>query len=91
MREKSKLAGKTVKIKDGTGIKASQFVVEDWFENVVGCSWPNANGNPAALQYAVRIAKFGENNNVPPFDNDVLYGKIGMLGFLLNVREIAEE
>lgn len=35
MREKSKLAGKTVKIKDGTGIKASQFVVEDWFENVV--------------------------------------------------------
>lgn len=91
MREKSKLAGKTVKIKDGTGIKASQFVVEDWFENVVGCSWLNANGNPAALQYAVRIAKFGENNNVPPFDNDVLYGKIGMLEFLLNVREIAEE
>lgn len=59
MREKSKLAGKTVKIKDGTGIKASQFVVEDWFENVVGCSWLNANGNPAALQYAVRIANSG--------------------------------
>ena len=94
MREKSKYAGKTVKVKDGVGkgfqtedMSGADFVIEDWCENVLGCSWMNANGNPSALEYAARTGIFGRNNNVP-IDNNVLYGKIGMFGHLFHVNEL---
>lgn len=94
MRTKSEYAGRTVKIKENVGLgtngdlSGQEFVVEDWCENVLGCSWMQANGNPAALEYAVRLATFGKNNNVPIFSNDVLYGKVGMLGHLIHVNEL---
>lgn len=95
MREKSKYAGQTVKIKQGVGINSFQqdmsaldFTVEDWCENVFGCCWGNANGNPTALEYAIRSAFNGKNNGVPAFSNDVLYGKVGGLGHLFHINEL---
>lgn len=76
-----KLGGKTVKLKDGT-----DFTVEDWADRVLGVSWMAANGNPAALVYAIRVAM-----KKLPIDNNVLYGKIGWFGHLIHVSEIAEE
>lgn len=70
MREKFKHAGETVKIKNGVGkglqvgdMSGMDFTIEDWCENVLGCSWMNANGNPAALEYAMRTGFFGSNND----------------------------
>lgn len=94
MRDKCLLAGKTVKTKSGVGhgmqrydLSGMDFVVEDWCENVLGYSWMNANGNPAALEYAMRTGIFGKNNNVP-ISNDVVYGKINGLGHLFHVNEL---
>ena len=98
MREKFKYAGQKVKIKQGVGISSfgqdmsvHDFAIEDWWENVGGCSWMNANGNPAALEYAIRHTKYGENNNVPLLGNDVVYGKIGLLGHIFHVNELEIE
>lgn len=57
-------------------------------KNVFGCSWLDANGNPAALEYALRIGFYGENNNVNLFSEDVLYGKVGYFGHLFHVNEL---
>lgn len=90
----------TVKVKPGVGIETGiirytnrdlsglQFEIEDWCENVLGCSWMSANGNLAALQYAIRTAFHGKTNNVPPFDNDVVYGKVGGFGYLFHLNEL---
>ena len=95
MREKFKYAGETVKIKNGVGnglqvgdMIGMDFTIEDWCENVIGCSWMNAYGNPAAIECALRHSKYGDNNNVPAFDNDVVYGKVGILGHLFHVNEL---
>lgn len=79
MRRECEYAGKIVKIKE-TG---EDYRVEDWCENVFGRSWMVANGNPAAMQYAIRA---GVNNL--PINNDVLYGKIGGMGALYHISEI---
>lgn len=95
MRDKCKFAGKTVKIKSGVGkgfqtgdMSGADFVIEDWCENVLGCRWGHADGNSAAMEYAVRSALNGSNNNVPPFSDDVLYGKVGGLGHLFHINEL---
>lgn len=95
MRKKFERAGETVKIKSGTGKSMSGedmsgefFVIEDWCENVLGCSWMDANGNPAAMEYAVRSAFNGSNNHVPMFSDDVLYGKVRSLGHLFHINEL---
>ena len=95
MKEKFKFAGETVKIKSGVGkglqvgdMSGMDFVIEDWCENVLGCHWGSADGNPAALEYAMRSSFNGANNNVPTFSNDVLYGKVGMFGHLFHVNEL---
>ena len=95
MRKKFKYAGQTVKVKQGVGngsvmgdMSGKDFAVEDWCENVLGKPWMFANGNPAALEYAVRASMFGPNNGVPAFSNDVVYGKIDGLGHLFHVNEL---
>lgn len=97
MREISNLAGKVLKIKDGVGISAfgeelsgKEFRVEDYVENVMGTSWMFLDDNPAALEYAIRTAKFGENNKVPFFSNEVLYGKVGLFGHMFHICELCE-
>ena len=95
MREKFKYAGQTMKVKQGVGnssfgqdMSGQDFVAEDWCENVLGRSWMHANGNPAALEYAIRHTAYGDNNNVPLLGNDVVYGKIGEFGHLFHVNEL---
>lgn len=92
-REKSPYAGMVVKTKPDVGYCPTSsrplgdldFRIEDWWENVAGKSWMHSEGNPAALNYAFRIGT--RNGTVPP-DNEVLYGKIGMLGYLFHVSEL---
>jgi hypothetical protein len=82
-RTRSPLAGQTVKIRaDVDRIGGQEYRVEDWWISVFGGSWMDARGNPAALAYAVRTA------GSTPIDDEVLYGKIGGLGFLVHVSEI---
>lgn len=98
MRKKCKYAGMTVKVKPGVGLgievkterdlSGLEFEIEDWCENVIGCSWMEADGNPAALEYAIRTALHGKKNNVPIFSNDVVYGKIGPFSHLFHLREL---
>ena len=97
MREKFYKAGETVKIKQGVGegntgdMSGQDFVIEDWWENIAGRSWMFCNGNPACLEYAIRSAFYGDNNGVPTFSNDVLYGKVGPFGHLFHVNELELE
>ena len=84
MREQSPLAGKTVTIKTGE-FANTEYRVEDWWENVTGMSWMDANGNPACLKYAMRT---GFSKIPIPTDNEVLYGKIGGLGELIHISEL---
>jgi hypothetical protein len=60
-----------------------QFRIEDWWDHVSGTSWRDADGNPAALQYAVRAMVQGL-----PANDDVVYGKVGALGYLVHVTEV---
>ncbi|HET6453902.1 MAG TPA: hypothetical protein VFI02_05810 [Armatimonadota bacterium] len=92
--EPSKYAGKIVRIREDAahpqvdGFGGSEFLVEDWWDRVSGGSWMFANGNPAALVYALRSSF---QAYPVPIDDEVLYGKIGMLSHLVHVSEIQEE
>lgn len=95
MREKSEYAGRIIKTKTNVGnglqcgdMSGAEFIIEDWCENVLRCSWMNANGNPVALEYAIRTAMHGDNNNVPMLSEDVLYGKIGGFAHLFHMNEL---
>lgn len=63
-----------------------QFVIEGWWDHLTQSSWMYAQGNPAALIYAVHsgMAQL-------PIDDEVLYGHIGGAGVLLHVSEINQE
>ena len=83
-------AGETVTIKSGTVdpaqsevVEGAQYKIEDWWDRLSGKSWMWSNGNPDAIQYAIRAVY----NNLP-FDDEVVYGKIGFLGHLVHVSEI---
>ncbi|WP_029931043.1 hypothetical protein [Nocardia otitidiscaviarum] len=79
----SDLAGKAVTVDLGQG--PFEYRVEDWWDRVAGMSWLDADGNPAALEYAVRAGLAGM-----PLDDAVLYGKdpagFGRLVHLSEVR-----
>lgn len=93
IRNVSPYAGMTVKIKDhvgadpmtGSALAGQDFTIEDWWVNVDGHSWMYSDGNPAALNYSFRI---GMAQYFVPLDNDVLYGKIGGMGFLFHISEL---
>lgn len=66
-----------------------KYYVEDWWDRLTGGSWMFAEGNPAALQYAMRSGLKGL-----PIDNEALYGHIespGGLGMIIHVSELREE
>lgn len=86
MRDASPLADQIVTIKNGE-LAGKEYHVEDWWENVAGRSWMFCNGNPACMEYAIRtgLQAFGVPNN-----NDVLYGKIGLYGYLVHISEIQD-
>lgn len=84
------LAGTVVTIKEGVVdpaqgmvIPGAKYRIEDYWDVVTGGSWMFAQGNPAALHYAMRSVA-----NDLPLDDEVLYGKIGGLGHLVHVSEI---
>lgn len=83
-------SGQTVTLKNGFvdpfngQIDAgTEYWVEGYWDDITGGSWMFAEGNPACMNYALRsvVANL-------PLDNEVLYGKIGALGFLVHVSEI---
>lgn len=75
--ESHPLAGKTVKA------LGEEYRLEDWWDVLTGGSWMNADGNPAAMNYAVRSAVAGL-----PLDDEVVYGKVGAFGHLVHVSEL---
>lgn len=76
-------AGQTVNVKDVTERGVQEYRVEGYWDDVSGKSWAVSDGNPAAMQYAVRSGVKGL-----PIDDDVLYGKIGAFGHLVHVSEV---
>lgn len=56
-----------------------------WWDVLTGDSWMFAEGNMAALQYAMRSG-LGHL----PLDNEVVYGHIGPFGHLVHVSELGE-
>ena len=84
--ETSEFAGKTVTLNSpDPAFDGQEYHVEDWWINVTGGSWMFANGNPAAINYAIH----GGTYNLP-IDDNVLYGKIGGLGYLVHISEVAQ-
>ncbi len=89
---KNKFAGKTVKLKPNidhpqveNGLGGKEYRVEDWWDRVGNGSWMHANGNPACIVYAMRSAF---TKPPLPVDDEVLYGKVGLLGHLIHISEI---
>lgn len=81
-------AGKEVRIKPTSPLANADgdlYVLEDWWDRVYGSSWMYADGNPAALAYAMRTATSGGRI---PFDDEVVYGKVGAFGHLLHKTEL---
>lgn len=91
VRTPSEFAGTTVKIRAGVVdplqhmvVGGADYQVEDWWLNIARKSWEYCHGNPAAIQYALRI---GMSPSVP-IDDEVLYGKIDGVGHLVHISEI---
>jgi hypothetical protein len=90
--ERHRLAGKTVRVClkvttiDPWHLHGQLMTVEDWWINVTGKSWMEASGIPVAIQYGLRSGLSGL-----PTDNQVVYGKIGGLGYLLHDTELEEQ
>ena len=100
MRIKSELAGKTVKTKSSVGssfmdgdLGGKEFRVEDWSENVFDDpKWLDIKGNPAIMEYAIRIGLNGKKNNVTIENADeAVYGKVGYLGHIFHINELEVE
>ena len=88
--EKYKYANQTVILKDIDSLKTpegdfrgKEFRAEDYWINFYDTSWMFQKGNPACMIYAMRsgFARL-------PIDNNVIYGKIGGLGWLIHESEI---
>ena len=73
-------AGQTVTLTSGP-FAGSEYRIEDYWDRLTGGSWMDAAGNPAALQYAMHPL----SGHTVPFDDEVLYGKIGPFGHLVHV------
>lgn len=80
--DKYEQAGKTVTVKKGK-FAGQKYRIEDYWDRLGQGSWMDCVGNPACIQYAVRSAM-----ERLPLDNEVLYGKIDYLGYLIHVSEI---
>lgn len=79
--EQHPLARKTATVDLGQG--PEEYEIEDWWDRLTGASWMHANGNPAALKYAMRSA------GKLPLDDEVVYGKIGRYGHLVHASELS--
>ena len=83
-QEKSPLAGQKLKIKQKAhSIGGQEIEIEDWWDRVAGISWMDCIGNAACINYSLRSAM-----TRVPFNDEVLYGKIGSLGYLVHIEEL---
>lgn len=78
--------GKTYIIKSGQ-FKGERYWVEGLWNEVTGKSWMVSDGNPACIEYAIRLGMEGDSH----FDDNVYYGKIGVFGKLIHESQIGEE
>lgn len=86
---KSEFAGKTIKLKDTVvGMRGESFEVEDYFDRLAGESWMACSGNISVLSYSIRAGVSNRLGITIPLDNEVLYGKIRGLGYLVHVCEL---
>ena len=82
----SSLANKELKIVKGY-LKGNSIIIEDWWKKIAGENWQaSAFHNPAAYNYCLHHQS--EYGNHTASVNWVLYGKIGGLGYLVNVNEL---
>lgn len=85
--------GKKYSIKHSPALAAKYGVanpvikIEGRDKDVFGRSWMNANGNPAALGFAVRT---GFEHIDGADDSEVYYGKINGMGELVYAAELEE-
>ncbi len=89
-RESHLMAGQTVTVNPAVEhqmlVQGAEFRVEDWYQNVNDtASWKNDVNLPAVLNYFLRVR---ESNGAIPDNNEVVYGKIGGLGYLVHVSEL---
>ena len=90
-KEQSPLAGKTVKIKPDAkhpympAFGGSSFRVKDWQDRIMGMPWTEYVDHPVCIEYGLRISK------VNILDDEVLYGKIGLIFLLVHVSEIESD
>ncbi len=96
---KYKYSNKVLKTKSNVGYSFTlntdlgnkEFIAEDYWININdGISWKDSNGNPAALEYALRIGMKIQDEKVP-LDDNVVYGKIDGLGHLFHESELIIE
>jgi len=93
LRERHPLAGTMVKVHPAPGTEfenlqqGANFLIEDWYENVNGELWKASarRGIWAAVHYATRATGSGL-----PHDDEVVYGHIGELGYLVHVSELEQ-
>lgn len=79
----SPLAERTMLIAKGE--LAGQLIrIEDWWDRIAGRSWMVCDGNPACMIYAMRDLG-------TPFDDEVVYGKVGGMGTLVHVSFLGDE
>lgn len=67
------------------------FVVEDWEDRVAGedtILWDRPVTNFAQLGYVQRLAAAMVAGLDVPHDGEIVYGKIGNLGFIIHTSEI---
>lgn len=78
-------AGNSILVNLGQG--PEEYRVEDWWDRVSGASYSALQfmGNWGCKNYITRVKANGLST-----DDEVLYGKIGGLGYLVHVSEIVE-
>lgn len=87
-KEKSKYAGKTVLLKkQANELGGKAILIEDWVDRIGSNpkSWKDTDNYPC-LNYHIRATNSKEIEI--PFDDEVLYGKIDGLGYVVHVNEI---
>ena len=67
-------------------VEGADFRIEDYWDRVSGRSWGDSVGNIACINYATRMGLAGG-----PSDDEVVYGKINGLGYLVHVSELSSE
>ncbi len=87
-QEQSPLAGKKVKIiAQAYRLNGQEITIEDWWDRITDKSWKISDGNPACIEYGLRIGS-GVLKFFIPNDDEVLYGKIYGLGYLVHISEL---